>query len=56
MLCRRVTHESIPDSPRPESPKSPEPEPESARQPLIDEAAFKTPQRTPVRPQQGQLQ
>ena len=33
------------EQPRPDSPR-----PLSAREPLIDEAAFKTPKATPVRP------
>ena len=43
-LCRRSSLDSAPGSTRPLA----------DREPLIDEAAFKTPQRTPVRPKQSQ--
>lgn len=42
-LCRRSSLDGAPGSARPLS----------DREPLIDEAAFKTPQRTPVRPKQS---
>ena len=45
-LCRRCSLEGVPDTTRSLS----------DREPLIDEAAFKTPQHTPMRPKQSQLE